>query len=136
MNQSFERQMRDALADFTKQHEALRKVSTDVAALTATARSHDRAVEVTVTAQGEVTALRFLGDKHRTMTAQKLAADVLEAISQARTRVGEQVSALMESVAGLGSGVRSDGFGGLDLDKLLEPTWVEDLGKGGGSSRG
>ncbi|MET8566298.1 YbaB/EbfC family nucleoid-associated protein [Streptomyces flaveolus] len=137
MEESFRREMQDALAEFTKQHEALRKARTDIAALSATVRSKDRSVEVTVGPQGEVTALRFLGNRHQTMTAQKLAASVLEAISQARTQVGEQATKLFESIAGLGSGVTNDGFDGLGLDRLLEPTWVEDLGvKGNGGTRG
>ncbi|MFI6340342.1 YbaB/EbfC family nucleoid-associated protein [Streptomyces sp. NPDC050535] len=53
--------------------------------------SKDRSVEVTVGAQGEVTAMRFHDGKYRSMAPAQLASVLLETIGQARSRMARQV---------------------------------------------
>ncbi|MFF5408538.1 YbaB/EbfC family nucleoid-associated protein [Streptomyces misionensis] len=127
MEDSLRRQLQQELADFNKHHEALVKARDELTSLSMTARSKDGAVEVTVTAGGEPTGLRFLGNKHQSMSAQKLAASVLEAIATARRQVTEKAMARFSEVSGFGIGIAGSGLEGLDLDRLLEPLGVENL---------
>lgn len=58
---------------------------------TETVRSRDRAVEATVGPQGELTGLKFLDNKHLSMTGPQLAASVMEAAQEGRRKVAQRV---------------------------------------------
>ncbi|MGW1109478.1 YbaB/EbfC family nucleoid-associated protein, partial [Streptomyces sp. NPDC002540] len=75
---------------------AVAKAETELRDASFTVRSRDRAVEVTVGHQGELTALRFLDGKYRTMSAGELAGSVLEAAERARTQMSRQVMEMFE----------------------------------------
>ncbi|MCX5400450.1 YbaB/EbfC family nucleoid-associated protein [Streptomyces sp. NBC_00102] len=53
--------------------------------------SRDRAVEVTVGPQGEISGLQFLDGKYRTMGAPHLAASILEAAGEGRAQMARRV---------------------------------------------
>ncbi|MGW0855107.1 YbaB/EbfC family nucleoid-associated protein [Streptomyces sp. NPDC002690] len=59
-------------------------------------RSRDRVVEATVGSQGQLTDLRFLDNKYRSMSSTELAASVLEAASQARDAMSRHVMRTMQ----------------------------------------
>lgn len=121
-------QLRAAMADFSRQHQALVEARDEVRAISVTVRSKDGAVEVTVGAQGEPTGLRFPQGKYRTMTAEKLASSVLEAVALGRREVTERAMARFESVAVGGMGVAGSGaLDRLDLDRLLGPLEAEGV---------
>ncbi|MFE6894446.1 YbaB/EbfC family nucleoid-associated protein [Streptomyces sp. NPDC057694] len=126
MDDALHKQLQQELSDFTRHHEALVKARDEMAALTVTARSKDKAVEVTVGAQGEPTGLRFLNNKHQTMTAQKLAASVLEVLTTARQQVAQEATARFAEVSDFGLGIAGSGLKDLDLDRLLEPLTATD----------
>jgi DNA-binding protein YbaB len=127
VDESLQHQLQEAMAEFTKTTESLTQARDEIAQLSVTARSKDGAVEVTVGAQGEPTGLRFLNDKHKTLSGQQLATSVLAAMAAARQEIADQVAARFEEVSGRGMGVAGSVLEGLDLDKLLEPLRAEGL---------
>ncbi|MCQ9183301.1 YbaB/EbfC family nucleoid-associated protein [Streptomyces sp. IBSBF 2953] len=93
---SIEQRLSRAMAELDATQRAVAEAEAELRHATCTVRSKDRAVEVTVGHQGELTALRFLDGKYRTMTAGELAAGVLEAAERARTQMYRQVRETFE----------------------------------------
>jgi DNA-binding protein YbaB len=123
VNDSLQQQLDQAMAEFEQQRQALIQTRETIAAMSVTVRSKDRAVEVTLGSGGEPTSLRFLDNKHKTMSGQALASSVLEAMSVARGELGKRVRAEFDAVAGARTGVAGSGLHrleNLDLDRLLD----------------
>ncbi|HEY5834685.1 YbaB/EbfC family nucleoid-associated protein [Streptomyces sp.] len=127
MEDALQHQLEQAMAEFTKQRQALEQTRDELTTMSVTVRSKDRVVEVTVGAQGEPTGMRFLNDKHRSMSGQQLASSVLEVLAVARQEVAGRVRAGFDAVAGGGLGVAGSGLENLDLDRLLAPLMGEGL---------
>ncbi|MER5699806.1 YbaB/EbfC family nucleoid-associated protein [Streptomyces mirabilis] len=128
MTQPLDEQLRDAMAEFSRQHEALVRARDEAAAISVTVRSKNGAVEVTVSAQGKPTALRFPNNKYQSLSGQELAASVLETLSLAQEEAGARAAALFDEVADGGMGVAGSGaLQRLDLDRLLGPMTAEGL---------
>ncbi|MCC8338955.1 YbaB/EbfC family nucleoid-associated protein [Streptomyces sp. R1] len=107
------RQTQTALA------EAEKRLST----ATYTGRSKDRAVEITVGAQGQLTRVKFLADKYRSMTAEQLGAAVLEAAQRGRAHMAESVMGAFRPVTDQAAALREERGAGdaLDWDKVFAP---------------
>ncbi|WP_072489028.1 YbaB/EbfC family nucleoid-associated protein (plasmid) [Streptomyces atratus] len=84
------------MAELEATQEGVARAEAELRDASFTARSRDRAVEVTVNHQGELTALRFLDGKYRTMSAGELAASVLESAERARTQMSRHVVEMFE----------------------------------------
>ncbi|CAL9634915.1 YbaB/EbfC family nucleoid-associated protein [Streptomyces sp. NPDC090994] len=95
-SESIEQRLAKAMAELEATEAAVARAEGELAHAEATVRSADRAVEVTVSAQGDLTALSFLDDKYRTMPAGQLAASVLEAVQEARARMARRVMSTFE----------------------------------------
>ncbi|MGW0925166.1 YbaB/EbfC family nucleoid-associated protein [Streptomyces sp. NPDC002755] len=121
MDDSVKRQLEQALEEFGQQRDALVKARDELAALSVTMRSKDRSVEVTVGPQGEPTALRFLNNKYKAMSAQALAASVLEVLTAARQDVAQTSADRLAEFTGEGLSVAGSNLEGIDFDRLLEP---------------
>ncbi|GGR86096.1 hypothetical protein GCM10010269_26580 [Streptomyces humidus] len=93
---SIEQRLARAMAELEATQQAVAEAEAELRHASCTVRSKDRAVEVTVGHQGELTALRFLDGKYRTMSAGDLAAAVLEAADRARTQMSRQVMETFE----------------------------------------
>ncbi|NEC89243.1 YbaB/EbfC family nucleoid-associated protein [Streptomyces sp. SID12501] len=91
MRETIEQRLAQAMADLETTQTAVARAERELADASSTVRSPDRAVEVTVSAQGDLTELKFLDGKHRTMSATQLAASVLEAVQEARAVMARQV---------------------------------------------
>ncbi|MET7455519.1 YbaB/EbfC family nucleoid-associated protein [Streptomyces sp. NPDC005574] len=91
MRETIEQRLARAMADLEATQAAVTEAERELSTASSTVRSQDRAVEVTVSAQGDLTALRFLDGKYRTMPAAQLAASVLEAAQEARSVMARQV---------------------------------------------
>jgi DNA-binding protein YbaB len=91
VNEGINQQIAEAMAHLEATQAAVAKAEAGLRGATATARSRDRAVEVTVGPQGQLTGMKFLDSKYQGMTATQLAASVVEAAEQARTKVTRQV---------------------------------------------
>ncbi|GAA3014568.1 YbaB/EbfC DNA-binding family protein [Streptomyces sp. KhCrAH-43] len=95
-SESIEQRLARAMAELEETEAAVARAESELAHAEATVRSADRSVEVTVSAQGDMTALTFLDDKYRTMPAGQLAASVLEAAQEARARMARRVMSTFE----------------------------------------
>ena len=68
MSSSMEEQRQEALAEFMKKRQALVEARKEIAAISATARSRDGAVEVTIGTDGAPSGLRFPNNRFKEMT--------------------------------------------------------------------
>ncbi|WP_369033310.1 MULTISPECIES: YbaB/EbfC family nucleoid-associated protein [Streptomyces] len=111
MSESMERKLAAAMAELTAVQEAVAQAESELSRATATVRSRDRVVEITVGPQGELTGLRFLDGKYRNMPGPQLATSILEAVQEGRAQMARKV---MDTFAPL---TQREGAGsGLDLD--------------------
>ncbi|MFE7750230.1 YbaB/EbfC family nucleoid-associated protein [Streptomyces sp. NPDC057428] len=90
--------MQQVLAEFAAQHRALSRAREQLSGLTVTAQSRNGAVEITVGADGRVSAVHFTGHRFREMSARDLAESVLEARRTARTEAAARATAIVMSV--------------------------------------
>ncbi|MFC4034386.1 YbaB/EbfC family nucleoid-associated protein [Streptomyces polygonati] len=85
-----------AMAELEATEAAAAAAEEELRAATYTVRSRDRSVEVTLGPQGELAGLRFLDERHRTMSAAQLASAVLEAAAEARERMARRVMRVLD----------------------------------------
>ncbi|MFF7758964.1 YbaB/EbfC family nucleoid-associated protein [Streptomyces griseorubiginosus] len=123
---SYEQRLAEAMAELDATRAAVARAEAELAEAAVTVRSKDRSVEVTVGPQGELTGLRFLEDRYRTMAAGQLAASVLEAAAEARGLMARQVMDLFEPFT-LPS-ERVPELTGVDVDwaRIFGPAVLED----------
>ncbi|MEU9246433.1 YbaB/EbfC family nucleoid-associated protein [Streptomyces sp. NPDC048385] len=133
-SESIEQRLAKAMAELEATEAAVARAESELAHAESTVRSADRAVEATVTAQGDLTALTFLDDKYRTMPAGQLAASVLEAVQEARARMARHVMATFEPFTK--ANPEAPEITGFDVDwnKIFGPGVLE--GPKGGRRRG
>ncbi|MFJ3667472.1 YbaB/EbfC family nucleoid-associated protein [Streptomyces sp. NPDC090106] len=118
------------MAELERVQAAVARAEAELRQASETVRSRDRAVEVTVGHQGELTALRFLEGKYLGMTAGDLAASVLEAAELARTRMSRQVMETFEPFTRPSTGVSE--LTGVDVDwaDIFGPAVTEERSAG------
>ncbi|NBM15784.1 YbaB/EbfC family nucleoid-associated protein [Streptomyces sp. GC420] len=109
-----ERRIARARAELAAVQAAVARAESELRQASVTVRSRDRSVEVTVGPQGELTQLRFLDNKYRTMTATQLAASVLEAAGQGRAEMAHRVMETFEPLTRPSGNVPE--FRGIDVD--------------------
>ncbi|MFG2599505.1 YbaB/EbfC family nucleoid-associated protein [Streptomyces sp. NPDC048462] len=114
MSESMEAKLAQAMAELTAVQEAVVRAEGELGQASATTRSRDRAVEVTVGPQGELTALKFPDNKYLNMTGPQLAASVMEAVQEGRSRMARRVIEVFEPLTRAGGG--STGLRGVDID--------------------
>ena len=101
----------------------------------ATVRSKDRSVEVTVGLQGELKRVKFLDERYQTMEAAKLSAAIVEAAGKGRVVMARRVKDAFSEVRRIGQG-SSDVLGyAPDWDQVFGPE-PKAGGRGGASRRG
>ncbi|EYT81991.1 hypothetical protein CF54_15980 [Streptomyces sp. Tu 6176] len=128
MSSSLKEQQQQAIEEFKKMRQALIDARNQVRTLSATARSRDGAVEVTVGTDGSPSGLRFPNNKFKEMTGQALAASVLEAMAASRAQVASRATAIIEAAGGVGPGTASGGaLDRVNLDKLLDGGSLEEV---------
>ncbi|WEH43417.1 YbaB/EbfC family nucleoid-associated protein [Streptomyces sp. NBC_01218] len=119
MRESIDDRVARAMAELAATEAAVGRAEERLRQVSVTVSSKDRSVRVTVGPQGEVTHLEFLDGKYRTMGATGLAAVVMEALREARTRMGREVvdtlRPLVESAPGRPASARLD----VDWEKLF-----------------
>ncbi|MEU5279913.1 YbaB/EbfC family nucleoid-associated protein [Streptomyces asoensis] len=94
--ETIEQRLARAMADLETTTAAVAEAEAELSHASCTIRSQDRSVEVTVSAQGDLTDVRFLEGKYRTMPAGQLAASVLEAAQEARAVMARRVRETFE----------------------------------------
>lgn len=90
------------LAGFEQRAEQARALSTRLATLTVTARSRDGLVEAVVNSSGVVCGLR-LEEGIRQQAATRTAEQILAVLTAARSRLGQQVAAVVADTVGADS---------------------------------
>ncbi|MEU3516879.1 YbaB/EbfC family nucleoid-associated protein [Streptomyces sp. NPDC006654] len=91
MNEEMMQRLVNARAELEATRAAVARAEQDLKGMSTTVISRDRAVEVTVGAQGELAALQFLDGKYRTMGAANLAASIVEAAQEGRAQMARRV---------------------------------------------
>ena len=136
-----ERKLAEAMAELTAVQEAVARAESELSRATATVRSRDRVVEITVGPQGELTGLRFLDGKYRSMPGPQLASSILEAVQEGRAQMARKVMdtfAPLTERQGAGAGVSgvsgASGASGIDID--WERMFGSALDPEGGSGYG
>jgi DNA-binding protein YbaB len=130
-----EQRVAKAMAELQAVEAAVARAEEDLRGASHTVRSRDRTVEVTVGPQGELTGLRFLDGRYRSMPAGQLAASVLEAVGQGRAEMAHRVREIFEPLT-RPSGVAPE-FGGFDVDwdRILGPAYEGAADTGGRPAR-
>lgn len=96
MSQPMEDRVARAMAHLKAAEQAAATARAELDGASATARSADRSVRVSVGAKGELTSLEFLDGKYRTMAAAQLSAAVLEAANTARAEMARRVVDMLD----------------------------------------
>ncbi|WP_414495825.1 YbaB/EbfC family nucleoid-associated protein [Streptomyces sp. CRN 30] len=86
-----EQRIAKAMAELENVQAAVARAEERLRSSAASVRSRDRAVEVTVGPGGELTGVKFLDNKYRSMNAAQLSASVMEAVDRARTQMAREV---------------------------------------------
>ncbi|MCY0941821.1 YbaB/EbfC family nucleoid-associated protein [Streptomyces antarcticus] len=114
MTEPIEQRIAKAMAELESVKAAVARAEEQLADATATVRSRDRAVEVTVGPQGELAGLKFLDGKHLSMNASQLAASVMEAAGRGRAQMARQVMELFDPLTRSSATVPE--LSGVDID--------------------
>ncbi|MFJ9082893.1 YbaB/EbfC family nucleoid-associated protein [Streptomyces sp. NPDC102384] len=126
MAEPLEKRLEKAMVELQEAQEAIARTERELRQASFSVLSSDRAVRATVGPQGELTGIEFLENKHRDMSAQELAARVLEASSAARTKMNRHVMKAMAPFAEPSSHVPElKGFE-LDWERIFGPEVLRD----------
>ncbi|MGA5444912.1 YbaB/EbfC family nucleoid-associated protein [Streptomyces griseoincarnatus] len=113
------------LAEATAQLETVQSAAADaerqLSAFTSSAFSPDGSVEVSVGGQGEVTEVKFLDGKYRSMSASQLSEAVLGTIQEARSHHSRMVRDLFEPLTRPSAVMPELPGMELDWDRILGP---------------
>jgi len=93
--ESIEQRLAQAMAELAATEDAVARAEKQLRRSAMTTLSRDGSVEVTVGPQGELTGLKFLDGKYRSMSAPQLAAAVLDAATEGRQRMARQVKDML-----------------------------------------
>lgn len=123
---SVEARLATAMAELEATEKGVAKAEAELRQATRTVRSADRSVEVTVGPQGELTALRFLEGKYRTMSPGELSNAVLDAFGRARAEMARQVMETFEPFTRPSTAVPE--LTGVDIDwaRIFGPEVLQD----------
>ncbi|MEU9579123.1 YbaB/EbfC family nucleoid-associated protein [Streptomyces chilikensis] len=99
MTEPIEQRIAKAMAELESVQAAVARAEERLSHASASVRSRDRAVEVTVGPAGELTGLKFLDNKYRSMNATQLAASVMEAVGRGRAQMAREVMATFAPLA-------------------------------------
>ncbi|MEV5810348.1 YbaB/EbfC family nucleoid-associated protein [Streptomyces parvulus] len=116
-----EKRLAEANAELESMQAAVADAEQQMDAFASTAFSDDGAVEISVGGQGEVTGVKFLDGKYRSMTASQLADAVLSTIQEARSHHSRMVRDLFEPLTGPSSGMSELSGIEVDWDRILGP---------------
>lgn len=103
MSSRYDQEIEQLLAEYAEQRKQAAQIRRRINEATGTGTAPRQSVKVTVTAQGEVTAIEFPTSAFRRMAAKELADALMAAFAQARQNALEQVTEL--TVPGLPAGL-------------------------------
>lgn len=114
MTESLEDRISRARAHLEETRAAVARVERDLGGATATVRSSDRSVEVTIGAQGELAGLKFLDNKYLNMTGTQVASAIMEAAGKGRQEIAQRVIDTFEPLTR--PDPKAPGSRGIDID--------------------
>ncbi|AIV36624.1 YbaB/EbfC family nucleoid-associated protein [Streptomyces sp. CCM_MD2014] len=125
MTEPLEQRLENAMAELRSAQEAVERTERELRQASFAVLSSDRAVRVTVGAQGALTGIDFLEHKYRDMSPQELAASVLEAANAAQQKMNRHVMKAMAPFTEPSSEVPElKGFE-LDWERIFGPGVLE-----------
>ncbi|MCC8338834.1 YbaB/EbfC family nucleoid-associated protein [Streptomyces sp. R1] len=125
MTEPLEQRLEKAMAELRSAQEAVERTERELRQASFAVLSSDRAVRVTVGAQGALTGIDFLEHKYRDMSPQELAASVLEAANAAQQKMNRHVMKAMAPFTEPSSEVPElKGFE-LDWERIFGPGVLE-----------
>ncbi|MFI7336920.1 YbaB/EbfC family nucleoid-associated protein [Streptomyces sp. NPDC050085] len=128
LGSSLQEQMGDIQRQVREHVQKLADVQRELAERTATARSKDRAISVTVGIQGEVQEIKFHNEDYRQMDPVRLGRTLVELIGRAQTEGAEAARAAYEPLRGKGADVRRSMLAGSPVEDMLAP--LREMTKG------
>ncbi|MDW6059176.1 YbaB/EbfC family nucleoid-associated protein [Streptomyces sp. FXJ1.4098] len=135
MAESIKDRLAKAVANLEETKKAVARAQEQLSVASATVRSRDRSVEVTVNSQGQLSEVKFLDGKYRTMGAAQLSAAVIEAAQQAQAEMAQMVLNTFQPLSET-PGARPHVEGsGVDWDQIFGPL-TETIERGAAARRG
>ena len=126
-----EARVQELLDGYRRKRDSFLELQKQLAGTTATVRSRDRSVSVTVDAGGRLTGLRFESKDYRSMEPAELSEVILDTLGKARDKVRAEAGALMAPFLPQGGSVDQLLDGKLDLSRMLpeKPRSPEEIRK-------
>ncbi|MFE9612477.1 YbaB/EbfC family nucleoid-associated protein [Streptomyces sp. NPDC006012] len=128
LGSSLQEQLGDIQRQVREHARKLADVQRELAERTATARSKDRAISVTVGIQGEVQEIKFHNEDYRQMDPVRLGKTLVELIGRAQAEGAEAARAAFEPLRGKGAEMRRSMLAGSPIEDMLAP--LRDMTKG------
>lgn len=136
MTEPIEDRLAKARAHLEETQQAVARAQEQLSTAQATVRSRDRSVEVTVSAQGQLSEVKFLDGKYRTMGAAQLSASVMEAARQAQAEMAQTVLDAFQPLSERPRSLRPHIEGsGVDWDNIFGPL-LDTVERGSAARRG
>ncbi|MEU5641332.1 YbaB/EbfC family nucleoid-associated protein [Streptomyces milbemycinicus] len=132
LNDPYAERIHQARAHLEATRAAIARAEQDLTDHNVTARSRDRAVEVTIGPQGELAGLTFLDNKYLNMTGPQLAASVLEAAQRGRQQVAQRVMDTFRPLMAANPDVPGSRDIDIDWDRLFGSAFEGGRRVGGG----
>jgi DNA-binding protein YbaB len=121
MSSPFQGQLDQAMAALQEHQAKMHQAQQALLQASFSARSKDRMVTATVSAQGELRELKFHTDEYRSMARAELSAAVLEVVAAARKQAEGKVAETFRPFMGAGDRLRESMTGGSEFEKLFAP---------------
>ncbi len=123
--------LKELLDGYQRKRESFMELQKQLGGTSATIRSRDRSVSVTVDARGQLTALKFESKDYRTMEPAELSELILDTLGKARDKVMAETRQLMSPFLPQGTALADVAEGKLDWTKLLpeKPRTPEEIRK-------
>lgn len=116
-----EKKLAAANAQLESVQAAVAEAERQLTAFSSAVLSKDGSVEVTVGGQGELTGLRFLDGKYRSMSASQLANAVLDTVQEARSHHARAVRDLFEPLTRPSESLPEFPGMAIDWDRIVGP---------------
>ena len=114
--ESLERMM----AEMNEAHASIAEVEARLADISATVKSKDRVINVTVDSQGLISELKLTGQSWREMSAKELTAKIIETVTQAQNEVRESSAALLAELSPEGMDPATGLPDGVEMESMMK----------------
>ncbi|HWB37736.1 MAG TPA: YbaB/EbfC family nucleoid-associated protein [Rugosimonospora sp.] len=120
-------------AEYEERKRAIAGLQQSLGSQATTVQSKNRELSVTMDANGQVTEVKFLSGRYRSMSGAELGALVVDTIRQARRQCLESVAAAYRTVLPAGLPLMDVLNGSTDIERLMDE-WFDAAGAEGSPS--